>query len=128
MFQNLNVLKTAMMMARHAGMQQAASAENIANADTPGYQPGRLVPFSDLVAGTDAGVLQRATRVGHLNGTMDVGAPELVRSSDSEDPNGNGVVLEAEMLAAVDAKRQHDRALAIYRSSMNILRSSLGRS
>jgi flagellar basal-body rod protein FlgB len=31
------------------------------------------------------------------------------------------------MLHAVDAKRQHDRALAIYKFSLGILRTSLGR-
>ena len=31
------------------------------------------------------------------------------------------------MLKAVDVMRQHDRALAIYKSSLNILRTSLGR-
>ena len=51
------------------------------------------------------------------------GKPGLVQS----DPNGNSVAIEDEILRSVDAKRQHDRALAIYRSSLNILRTSIGR-
>ncbi|HBT01561.1 MAG TPA: flagellar biosynthesis protein FlgB, partial [Citreicella sp.] len=35
MFQSLDVFRTAIAMARHAGTQQALSAQNIANADTP---------------------------------------------------------------------------------------------
>lgn len=127
MFQDLNVLKTAMQMARHAGTQQAVSAENIANADTPGFKAARVTPFTDLVNRAEGGFDQRATRPGHMNGTTDIGAPEIARLRGSEDPNGNGVVLEMEMLTAVDAKRQHDRALAIYRSGISVLRASLGR-
>ena len=41
-------------------------------------------------------------------------------------PNGNGVSLEEQMLHAVDVKRQHDRALAIYKFSLGVLRSSIG--
>ena len=42
-------------------------------------------------------------------------------------PDGNSVSIETEMLRATDAKRQHDRSLAIYRSTMTILRASLVR-
>jgi flagellar basal-body rod protein FlgB len=42
-------------------------------------------------------------------------------------PNGNSVSLETEMVKAVEVKRQHDQALAIYKSSMNVLRASIGR-
>jgi len=31
------------------------------------------------------------------------------------------------MLRAVDVKRQHDRALAIYKSSLTVLRTAIGR-
>ena len=44
------------------------------------------------------------------------------------EPNGNSVSLETEMVDAVAAKRQSDRALAIYRSGLTILRASIGRS
>ena len=43
------------------------------------------------------------------------------------DPNDNSVSLEAEILKGVEVKRQHDRALAIYKSSMKVLRASLGK-
>ncbi len=53
---------------------------------------------------------------------------ELAIEREGErDPNGNSVSLETEMLNAVSAKRQHDRALAIYKSSLTVLRASLGR-
>lgn len=125
MFQNLNIFQTAMAMARHAGQAQAISAQNIANADTPGYRARQAVPFEQTLRRPLSA--QRASRAGHLNGTTGSVIANDERR-DSQDPNGNTVSLELEMVTAVGAKRQHDRALAIYRNSLNILRTSLGRS
>lgn len=124
MFQNLDVFRTAMAMARHAGMQQAYSAQNIANADTPGYRARELPDFKESLRDTMMG--QRATRDQHLNGSIGRSV-HISAHRDALDPNGNTVSLEQEMVSAVDAKRQHDRALAIYRSNLSILRASLGR-
>ncbi|MCA0995422.1 FlgB family protein [Alloyangia pacifica] len=137
MFQNLDVFRTAIAMARHAGARQAASAQNIANADTPGY---RGVDPPDFVESLGhAPTAMRATRSTHLSGvnfghrdTAEAGlfgAGEEIALSQrqgTEDPNGNTVSLETEMLTAVDAQRAHDRALAIYRSNLTLLRASLG--
>jgi flagellar basal-body rod protein FlgB len=125
MFQNLDVFRTAMAMARHAGHAQAISAQNIANADTPGYRALDLPDFHQTVRQAAAG--QRATRPEHLHGGADR-TPVAEERREAMDPNGNTVSLELEMVNAVDAQRQHSRALAVYKSSMNILRTSLGRS
>ena len=128
MFQNLDIFKSAMAMARHAGIQQAASAQNIANADTPGYRAVEVAGFAEIMNSSGDGPTgQRATRPGHLNRQTHGATVDVRRSSDAIDPNGNTVSLESEMVVAVDAKRQHDRALAIYRSGLNILRASIGR-
>ena len=127
MFYNLNVFKTAHAMATHAGQRQAVIARNMANADTPGYQPRDIEAFQTAFENTGRQVAITATRQGHLNGASDPQPWAEFETAPSGDPNGNGVSVEEEMLRAVEVKRQHDRALAIYKSSMNILRSSLGR-
>jgi flagellar basal-body rod protein FlgB len=124
MFQNLDVFRTAMAMARHAGVQQAYSAQNIANADTPAYRAKRIPEFQDTLRNSLMG--QRATRERHLNGSISRSV-DVRESTLATDPNGNTVSLEEEMVTAVNAKRQHDRALAIYRNNLSIIRSSLGR-
>ena len=124
MFQNLDIFRTAMAMARHAGVKQAFSAQNIANADTPGYRARDLPEFRDTLR--NSLVNQRATRENHLNGSANR-ALEFTERRNAMDPNGNTVSLEQEMVSAVGAKRQHDRALAIYRNNLSILRTSLGR-
>ncbi|SDH31972.1 FlgB family protein [Alloyangia pacifica] len=129
MFQTLDVFRTAMAMARHAGAAQAASAQNIANADTPGYRGVDLPDFTDTLDQT--GGAMRVTRAGHLGGhlgarSLSAQPPEFVERRGTEDPNGNTVSIEVEMLGAVDAQRAHERALSIYRSNLTLLRASLG--
>lgn len=127
MFSDLNVFKTAYAMATHAGQRQAVVARNMANADTPGYRPRDIEAFKTAFEKTGGEVAMTATRAGHLHGDSGTAPWAEYEADPSGDPNGNGVSLEEEMLKAVDVKRQHDRALAIYRSSIGILRSSLGR-
>ncbi len=127
MFYDLNVFKTAYAMATHAGQRQAVISRNMANADTPGYQPREIEAFKTAFEKTGGEVAMTATRAGHLHGGIGGGQWVEYVANPSGDPNGNGVSLEEEMLKAVDVKRQHDRALSIYRSSIGVLRTSLGR-
>lgn len=127
MFEKIEIFRMAHAMASHAGTRQAVVAQNIANADTPGYKPRDVVPFADLVKADARDGGPRATRERHLHGRLETGTLRIaVVTRESANPNDNGVSLEEEMLSAVAVKRQHDRALAIYRSGLTILRSSLG--
>ncbi len=133
MFQNLEIFQMSASMAEHAGRRQALAAENMANVDTPGYRAHRLSTFADLLPdqGPDAGdsFSARATRAGHLHGSLgtQVMAREEAVKSDPA-PDGNTVSVEREMLESVSARREHDRALAVYKSALKILHSSLARS
>jgi flagellar basal-body rod protein FlgB len=128
MHQNLTLFRMAHAMASHAGTRQAVIAQNIANADTPGYRPVDVAPFRDLITkGTQVGM--RATRPSHLHTGSTAGDPRIAAAplTGQSSPNGNGVSIEEQMLNAVETKRQHDRALAIYKSTLGILRTSIGR-
>ncbi len=128
MFENLAVFRLAYAMATHAGARQAVVAQNMANSDTPGYRAQDIAPFQAETETYQATFTSRATRPGHLHGTG-TGTTFAVgdRPGAVADPNGNSVSLETEMIHAVDTKRQHDRALTIYRSSLTILRGAIGR-
>lgn len=131
MFGKLEVFKMSHAMAVHAGQKQAVTAQNVANSDTPEYKARDVVPFSTTyedAKGSAAWASQKSTRSTHLNGSAAGELPEPVMDKSGEGaPNGNTVSLETEMLKSLDAKRQHDRALAIYKSSMGILRTSFSR-
>ncbi|EEX12870.1 flagellar basal body rod protein FlgB [Citreicella sp. SE45] len=125
MFQSLDVFRTAMALARHSGLQQAISSQNVANADAPGYRGLEIPDFAETLRQPLTG--QRATRATHLNGALQDGLPEPHTRRATVDPNGNTVSLETEMVTAVEASRAHNKALSIYRSNLTLLRASLGR-
>ncbi|WP_206019301.1 FlgB family protein [Roseovarius spongiae] len=128
MFEKLEIFRMAQAMAAHAGARQAVVARNMANADTPGYAARDIAPFAEAYQGQDRRFAARATRAAHLTGAPGGGGFETVRRPGGmSDPNGNSVSLEAEMLNAVEVKRQHDRAIAIYKSGLTILRAAAGR-
>ena len=126
MFENLDMFKMSTAMAKHAGHKQAVVAQNVANADTPGYVARDLLPFSQVYEPGRHADAQRATRAGHLNGRGGPAGYAAAERADTQSaPNGNRVSLETEMLKSVDAMREHDRALAIYKSALGILRSTI---
>jgi flagellar basal-body rod protein FlgB len=128
MFEKLEIFRMSHAMASHAGARQAVVAQNMANADTPGYAARDIAAFKTLYEAPGVTHLPRATREGHLLGPgVQSGYTAEERAGAQRDPNGNSVALETEMLNAVEVKRQHDRAIAIYRSSLTVLRTALGR-
>lgn len=128
MYQNLDLFRLSSDMARHAGARQAVVATNIANADTPGYQAMRIAPFADVHRAGAPDLSLRTLRPGHLGGLADsAGTARPSPAGGEASPNGNTVSLEGEMLASVEAAREHSRALAIYRHAMTVIRTSLGR-
>ena len=117
-----SLMRLAAQTARHAAARQAVIAANVANADTPGFRARDLDPFRP--AG-DVAALRR-THARHLAGAPP--APRAhIRADAPTDPNGNSVSLEAEILRSEETGRIHDRALAVYGASLDLLRASLGR-
>ncbi len=128
MFDSIEIMRMAQGMAKHAGARQAVVAENIANADTPGFKSKDIVEFAKTVGDGPSGDRLKATRPGHI-GMAETQAGRIVESATRAEPspNGNSVSLEGEMVKATEARQQHDLALAIYKSSLDVLRVSLGR-
>lgn len=129
MFKSLDVFRMAHAMAVHAGARQAAVSQNVANADTPGYRSLDVTPFADFYR-TDTGRRSgsiKATRPEHIGALETQAKFDTARPDQIPDPNENAVSLEKEMVKAVEVKRQHDRAISIYKSHMGLLRTAIGR-
>jgi len=126
MYQNLDLFQIAGAMAKHAGTRQAIVASNVANADTPGFQAMEMASFRDIYADTKVGQM-RTTRPEHVGAPNSLLQPTAVAQVAEPSPNGNTVSVEDEMLAAVAVSREHNRALAIYRHGMTVLRATVGR-
>ncbi|TCP39111.1 FlgB family protein [Rhodovulum marinum] len=128
MFDKLEIFRMAQGLAVHAGTRQAVIARNVANADTPGYRAQDIADFADTYRKTGDDMRLRTTRAGHLPDAETGLRAAAIREDDvPSEPNGNSVSLEEEMLKAAETKSKHDLAIAVYRSSLGILRTSLGR-
>jgi flagellar basal-body rod protein FlgB len=128
MFTNLTILSDAQAMARHAATRQSVVAENLANANTPGYKSRDMVSFQDVMANRSTKIAMAASRPGHIGSGSDPAAARIFADNSAEtSPDGNSVAVEEEILKSIEAERQHSRAITIYQSSLNILRSSIGR-
>lgn len=123
MFDNIDMMRMAKAMTRHASARQLAVARNVANADTPGYRARDAAPFDP--AG-ESGLSLRATRPGHV---AQGAAPRvrLVDAGGEAAPNGNTVSLEDELVRGASVKRQHDLALSVYQSGLRLMRTATGR-
>lgn len=127
MFKSLEIFKVSHAMASHAATRQAVVAENMANSDTPNYRARDITPFKEIYRAEEGGTAMRTTREGHMGGALDARDATAFEDAFEVSPNGNSVSLEEEMLKSVEVKRQHDRALAVYKHSLGILRTTLGR-
>lgn len=126
MFDKLTVLQTAHDMAAHAAARQGVLAENIANADTPGYKRRDVAPFAEVFARASNAGPVLATRPGHFR-PLALSHETRPDRSAAAAPNGNSVSIEREMMRSAEARHQHDLALSIFRSLSAVLRTALGR-
>ncbi len=105
-------------------------AENVANADTPGYVARDLQPFGEALA--RQGRAAPASPVGVIRTNAMHIAPAAQRapgrwdsaeSAGSETTlDGNRVVLEDEMVRMGEARMNYDAAVGFYQRSLNLLR------
>ncbi len=126
MLEKLETIRMSRAMSAHASERAKLLASNVANADTPGYLAKDLSPFAESYRSAGRAPM-RQTRPGHLDGASGGPDSRLIEERGGQSPNGNSVSLETEMIRTAEVKRQHDMSLAIYRSSLTMLRSALGR-
>jgi flagellar basal-body rod protein FlgB len=111
--------------------RQRVIAENVANADTPGYAPRDLKPFNfqaQVLAASQASPSNMTlTQPGHIlppNARKSLTtAVKPTKTADSEMTiDKNGVVLEEEMMKLTQARMDYDTAVGFYQKSLDILK------
>ncbi|OYX29932.1 MAG: hypothetical protein B7Y99_12380 [Caulobacterales bacterium 32-69-10] len=103
-------------------------SQNVANADTPGFAPSDLKPFTverKIAAPASAGSVNAAmTNAGHMSGKVrPQTAWKAQEQPDSEARlDGNQVVLEDQMIKMSEARMDYEAAIGLYQKSISMLR------
>jgi flagellar basal-body rod protein FlgB len=109
--------------------RQRVLAENVANADSPKFQPRDLTPLKFESAQPAARPLTlAATNAAHLTNATDATQFAAQRAAGFETlPSGNGVSLEDEMIKVADNQTQFQTAAALYARGLDLLKVALGK-
>lgn len=102
------ILNVAEAMARHAATRQATLAENLAQANTPGYRAKDVAAFDEAMS------------------RGDLTATAIDRTAPMK-PNGNTVQLESQVRKLAEARGQHDMALGLWERTLSLYEQALGR-
>jgi flagellar basal-body rod protein FlgB len=111
----------------YTNQRQRLISENIANADTPGYTPRDLKPFTFEAMlkpqAASAGLLR--TNAMHLEGASVAPASDRFKPADTPDSetrlDGNQVVLEEEMNKMTESRVDYEAAIDFYQQVQTML-------
>jgi len=126
MMNDVNILKMATAMARHAAERHKVLSENLANADTANYKAKDLEPFADAYS-RFAKRSEMSSKLGSNLDPLATWHAETINTQGAMSPNGNNVSIEDQMMRSIEAQGDHQAATAIYKKAMNIMRLTLGR-
>ena len=110
--------------------RQTVLAQNIANANTPGYQARDLKPvdFANVLA-HEAGRTQLAvTQPGHQKPMHDPGTYKEVKKRKSFETtiNGNSVVMDEQLQKLSDNNMNYQETTALYKKVTDMVRLATG--
>lgn len=127
MFERIETLKMADSLIAHGARRQRQIATNVANSDTPGFHARDLGSFAETYRSAPATRL-RTSDSRHLgDGDWGMGRTRAIDAGGEPAPNGNTVSIEDEVFRLADARREFDLALTVTKSSLGLMRASLGR-
>lgn len=131
-FLNMPVFTALADKMRWHQTRQGLLAENVANAETPGYR-GRDLAQYDFEPGkvklSSATVTTTATQPNHFSvgGSPDAAFGAQRMANFEVTPEGNGVTLEDEMMKVTTNLMDYQAATGLYTKSIKILKTALGR-
>ena len=110
------IMKLANQHQNWLSVREATVAQNVANANTPGYQAKDVESFTALF--DKAKVHLRGTQPGHMSAMDNTKRSERVEDKDSWDItySGNSVSLEQEMMKVNEIARDHALTTSIMKS------------
>ncbi len=124
---NVGIFDLAERRMSYLDHRSAVLAENIANADTPGWKSRDLQPFTAALAqaGASGGTPVRTSTL-HLAGTS-THDPGLLVLTGERAPDGNGVRLDAELTKVADTDSAHMLVTDLWKTYLGMFRTALGK-
>ena len=103
-----------------AGQRQNVLAQNIANANTPGYAARDVMAFKDVLASQRQPAGGLALASGRLPGGLD-------RTNAAKSLDGNAVVLDEQMEKVAETDSAHQLAMSLYKKYTGMFKTAIGR-
>ena len=112
--------------------RQSLLAENVANADTPGYRGRDLAAFGfeeHMKELSTTKIATVATQPGHISvpGSNADGFGPRTMNSFEITPEGNGVTLEDEMMKVAGNQMDYQAITSLYTRSLKLIKTALGK-
>lgn len=119
---SIDVFALAEKRLEWTGQRQAVLAQNIANANTPGYVAREVKPFNEVLAAQ-----AQQTAVGRF-GTAAASPKSVADLSVTErSMNGNAVVLDEQLEKVAETDNSSQLAINLYKKYQSMFRIALGR-
>ena len=135
--QNIALFRGLGAKMNYLNQRQAVISTNIANSDTPGYQPkdlkktdfGRIL---DSIQGVNSGVQRvnvATTAKGHMSLGGDVADPKAREAREVYEvaPAGNAVIMEEQMLNANQTMMDYTMMTSLLQKNVGMIKIALGR-
>ena len=112
--------------------RQTVLAENVANANTPGYMAKDLkeLDFKSLVGaayGASNGKLRLAAdQPGHIAPAATSNVAAVVQRPDDQSLSGNGVALESQMMKVSSNASEYALVTTLYKQNISMIKTALG--
>ncbi|HPF46266.1 MAG: flagellar basal body rod protein FlgB [Alphaproteobacteria bacterium] len=136
---NISLFKTLNQKMSWLNERQKVLAQNIANANTPGYvsQDLKKVSFQSHLNNYDAAdqdqsrTVMKVSEPGHMNGFGAASARFEIKQEKSEfletTPDGNTVDLERELSKMAEVQMEYTMATNLYKKHIGMLKMALGK-
>ncbi len=108
--------------------RQKVLAENVANADSPGFRPSDLRAPDIGRSGATGGVALAQTSAGHMGPGGQRGGFDPTKAQRFETtPNGNAVNLEDEMMKVAQNQGDFQLAASLYSKGLGLMKIAIGK-
>jgi flagellar basal-body rod protein FlgB len=124
-----SILQTAAARLNYLGDVQNLLASNLANIDTPGYQPQSAISFSDYL-NSQGGTPMLQDNANDLPGieSTPMGASSVAEPSQAHSPDGNAVSLDQELVQISANETDQQLTTNLYQVYMGMFKTALGSS